>query len=119
MLNNKQNKIEIDFESLNQFTGNNPDFARQLIAAFLIELKNFAALLKEDKPNEEEFLLIRKAYHSISPSLQMLRLNVLITTIEEYKSTFINDPEKLNEKANQLKEMVLELIEHTKQRTSL
>jgi hypothetical protein len=106
-----RNKIKIDFEYVNNFTGNNVVFTRQLIEAFLMELERFGELLKEGKPTEEEFVAFRKAHHSISPSLQMLGLQAVHQQIEEYKSAYINQPERLNAIRSHLQQTILELIE--------
>ncbi|MFN5334241.1 MAG: hypothetical protein ACK5BV_03525 [Bacteroidota bacterium] len=105
---------EVNFDRINSFTGDDPQLKKQLISAFLIEFENFRAHLKA-MPTEEEFLNFRKVNHSISPSLQMLGLEALIKRIEEYKTSYMNDRENLNEKANQLKEMVQKVIDHTKE----
>lgn len=103
------NKIKINFENLNNFTGNNLDFTKQLISAFQSELEHFLNLIKE-KPSQEEFLIFRKAHHSISPSLQMMELENLHQLIEAYKAAFIDNPEILNASFSQLQKGILELI---------
>jgi HPt (histidine-containing phosphotransfer) domain-containing protein len=92
---------EINFDNLNAFTGNNADFAKQLILAFLSELENFSQHIYS-QPSEAEFLAFRKAHHSISPSLQMLGLEAFNTLIGNYKSSYTEHPESLPQHAEQI-----------------
>jgi hypothetical protein len=105
---------KINFDLINPFTGDDPELKKQLITAFLTEFETFRTHLKA-LPTDEEFLNFRKVNHSISPSLQMMGLDTLIQLIEEYKACYINDREKLNEKTEQLTEMVQKMIDYTKE----
>lgn len=81
----------INFNALSSFAGDNTEFSKQLISAFLSELLIFETHIKESF-SEEEFLSFRKAYHSISPSLQMLEIDELITAIDTLKLSYTQDP---------------------------
>jgi hypothetical protein len=91
----------IRFESLSLFSGNNPEFERQLIDAFLKELTLFRNQIKTEF-DEPHFVEFRRAYHSISPSFQMLQMHELINAVEDFKLAYSTEPGALPEKAQQL-----------------
>jgi HPt (histidine-containing phosphotransfer) domain-containing protein len=95
----------MNFQALSPYTGDNPEFSKQLVLALLSELDLFLQTVKE-RMNEDDFLNFRRANHSISPSLQMLEMRELIDAIDAYKSAYINSPASIAEKAVRIKELV-------------
>lgn len=104
----------MNFELVKQFSGNNPEFEKQLVTAFLSEIENFRLLI-DPLSSAETFLEFRKAHHSINPSLQMLGLNILNQHIEAYKVAFNDRTAEKEALAAQLDTMINEVINETKQ----
>jgi HPt (histidine-containing phosphotransfer) domain-containing protein len=110
MIDQAIQKHLINFEALNPFTGNNADFAKQLVTALLSEMQSFTTKIKET-PTEEDIEVFRKANHSISPSLQMLEMHTLTIAIAEYKNACINDKSEVAvcaKKVNTLLQLAIE-----------
>jgi HPt (histidine-containing phosphotransfer) domain-containing protein len=109
-----EDKKLINFNALSAFASDNMEFSRQLIAAFLSDLLIFEEHIK-DALTEEEFLSFRKAYHSISPSLQMLEISDLIKAVEDFKISFTENPASLSAIADNIRHLLQLVKEETRQ----
>jgi len=105
-----EDKKLINFNALAAFAGDNIEFSRQLVSAFLSDLLIFEEYIKAPL-TEEEFLSFRKAYHSISPSLQMLEISELIKAVDDFKISYTQDPATLSKTA----EHILRLLQRVKE----
>jgi len=110
----REEKKLINFNALSAFAGDNIDFSRQLIAAFLSDLLIFEEYIK-DSLTEEEFLSFRKAYHSIGPSLQMLEISELIRAVEDFKTAFTQDTASLSVIAGNIRDLLQLVKEEARQ----
>ncbi len=109
-----EDKKLINFNALTAFAGDNIEFSRQLVAAFLSDLLIFEEHIKAPL-TEEEFLSFRKRYHSISPSLQMLEISELIKAIEGFKISYTQDPATLSKTAENLLRLLQLVKEEARQ----
>ena len=109
-----QLKHHINFSSLNEFTGGNPEFCKNLINAFIAEMEIFITKIINN-PTEDEFVSFRKVHHSISPSLQMLGMTMVSKAIEDYKSAYLNNSQNLIALTDSLVQMVQESIHEANQ----
>ena len=106
----------INFEALNPFTGNNENFAKQLIAALLSEMQHFLTTIKE-APSPADIEIFRNANHRITPSLKMLEMHMLIEAISAYKNACMNDSEDIAACARNVSTLLLQVIDEAKQWT--
>lgn len=104
-----EDKKLINFNALAAFAGDNIEFSRQLVSAFLSDLLVFEEYIKAPL-TEEEFLSFRKAYHSISPSLQMLEINELIKAVDDFKISYTQDPSSISGQAENIRHL-LQLVQ--------
>lgn len=95
----------VNFEGLSDFTANNLTFERQLIDAFVIDLELFKSSVFQE-PDEAQFLEFRKAYHSIYPSLKMLRINQLIEAVETFKTAYSTQQESVSILAERIHQLI-------------
>lgn len=105
-----EEKKLINFNALSSFTGGNNEFSVQLITAFMAELAVFETHINESL-TEDEFLAFRKAYHSISPSLQMLEISELIAAIEHFKIAYNQEPANLPSIAENIRQLLIRIKE--------
>lgn len=113
-----EDKKLINFNTLAAFTGGSREFSHQLVDALLSELLIFEDHIKAPL-TENEFLSFRKAYHSISPSLQMLEISELINAVENFKISYTKDPASIATHAKNIHHLVqLVKEEITKWRTT-
>ena len=109
-----EDKKLINFNALSAFAGDNIEFSRQLISAFLSDLMILEDHIKSSL-TEDEFLSFRKAYHSISPSLQMLEISELIKAVEDFKISYTQDPAALSKTAEQILRLLQRVKEEARQ----
>lgn len=77
-------KYQIDFSGLTDFTGGDPSFSSRLLSAFRVELNQLIWVL-EKLPTTGDTEAVSKKYHSVQPSLTMLKLDLLVEKIAEYR----------------------------------
>lgn len=76
-------------EHLHPYVGTNAARIRSFLDLFRQELVSFEAVLTP-VADQEKLAQVRAAYHSILPSLKILRLESLIDLIEQYKTDQTN-----------------------------
>jgi hypothetical protein len=109
-----EDKKLVNFNALSAFAGDNIEFSRQLVSAFMSDLLIFEEYIK-DTLTEEEFLSFRKAYHSIGPSIQMLEISELIRAVEDFKTAYSQDPATLSETAHHISRLLQLIKEEARQ----
>ena len=97
----------VNFKALTNFSGNNPDFEKQLLEALVLDLTGFKSLVFE-KPDQHQYDQFRKGFHNIFPSLKMLEIQDLIFVIQEYKKAYDENEETVAVYASK----ILELLDH-------
>ncbi len=78
------NKELISFDFLLSITNNDPVFTRQLLEAFLLELKQVKMQLKPVL-DPSELMVLSRSYHTIHPTLKMFGLDFLAERLDQFR----------------------------------
>lgn len=97
-------KPEVKFDLLFTITNNNPLFTRQLLEAFLMELRGLNNQLKPIL-DPADLMLLSRSYHTIHPSFKMLGLSALADQLDHFRRP--EDDIHISGKANRPEEFAL------------